>query len=680
MKAIALIQARMGSSRLPGKALLDLGGVPALARVVEAARRIPGIGGVVLCTSDGAGDDVLAEWAQQNGITVRRGSENDVLARFGAAMDAEGLADDDVVLRLTGDCPLLDPQVCGMVLRLMADPTVMLASNVDPATWPDGLDCEAFRVSALRAAIKEATRASDREHVGPFVRRNRHRFPARNLRCPVPGLERERWTLDTAEDLDFLRAVVSRLPASAGFMDVLAVLDAEPALRDINGRPRNEGFAKSVAGEPMPSAGYANSTALLKRATKVIPLGSQTFSKSHIQFPAGQAPLFVTHGSGGRVFDVDGNEYVDMVSALLPVVLGYRDPDVDQAIANQLDSGISLSLATELEAALAERLVEIIPSAQMVRYGKNGSDATTAAIRLARAFTGRDRVIACGYHGWHDWYIGSTTRAKGVPGAVRELTHAVAYNDLDAVRAVFKAHPGDIACLIMEPMNAVDPKPGFLEELAALVRAEGALLVFDEIVTGFRYALGGAQQYFGITPDLSCFGKAMANGMPISAVVGRADVMMEMEEIFFSGTFGGEALSLAAAIATIDKMKREPVVETLWKRGQELSDGLEALTRKHGLSDIVTAHGKAPWRILAVADHAKARKEAIKTRLLIEMVGQGVLVAASHNVTYAHTDADVATVLAVYDRALGIVHEQIDGGRLEENLPCPPLSPVFKVR
>lgn len=680
MTTIAILQARMGSTRLPGKVLRPLAGVRVLDRVSAAARRVPGVDRLVVATSTGEADDAIAAWGAETGISVFRGDEQDVLGRFAAACADAGLADDDVVLRLTADCPLIDPQVCGMVLRLMRDPAVMLASNVDPATWPDGLDCEAFRVGALRAAAAEATRPSDREHVGPFIRRNRHRFPARNLRCPVPGLGDERWTLDTPEDAAFLDAVLGRLADRFGFLDVLAVLDAAPDLRGLNAGTRNSGFAKSLAGEDMPSAGFATTERLYKRAGKVIPLGSQTFSKSHIQYPRGHAPLFATHGQGGRIYDVDGNEYIDLVSGLLPVVLGYRDPDVDAAVAAQLDSGISFSLSTDLEAALAERLVEIVPAAEMVRYGKNGSDATTAAIRLARAFTGRDRVITCGYHGWHDWYIGSTTRSKGVPPAVRGLTSTVPYNDLDAVRAAFEQHPGEIACLIMEPMNAVDPKPGYLEELAELVRSRGALLVFDEIITGFRYHLGGAQALLGVTPDLACFGKAMANGMPLSAVVGRADVMMEMEEIFFSGTFGGEALSLAAAIATVDKMRREPVIETLWQRGAALSDGLGALLRQHGLDDIITLHGRAPWRILAVADHPQARKEAIKTRLLIDMLERGVLIAASHNVTYAHTEQDVSTVLAVYDRALGRLREALDGGRLEAELPCPPLEPVFKVR
>lgn len=418
----------------------------------------------------------------------------------------------------------------------------------------------------------------------------------------------------------------------------------------------------------------------LERAEKVIPLGSQTFSKSRIQFPVGRSPLFIARGEGGVVWDVDGNQYVDLISGLLPVVLGYRDPDVDAAIRGQLDSGITFSLPSTLETELAERLVEVIPCAEKVRFGKNGTDATSAAIRLARAYTGRDRVIALGYHGWQDWYIAATTRNKGIPDVVGELTHRLPYNDLNALKALFEKHPGEIAAVILEPMNVEDPGEGYLEGLRELTRNMGALLIFDEVITGFRYALGGAQELFGVTPDLAAFGKAMGNGMPISAVTGRADVMREMEDIFYSGTFGGETLSLAAAVAVIDKMKREPVIETLWKSGTYLADGVRDRVRLHGLEDVITINGKAPWTSLGFKDHANARSEAIKTLYMVEMLKLGVLTMGTHNVSYAHTQADLDTVLAAYDLTLPKVAEELSTPGLVDRLPVDVLEPVFKVR
>jgi glutamate-1-semialdehyde 2,1-aminomutase/spore coat polysaccharide biosynthesis protein SpsF len=361
-------------------------------------------------------------------------------------------------------------------------------------------------------------------------------------------------------------------------------------------------------------------------------------------------------------------------------VLGYRDPDVDAAIRDQLGRGISFSLATELEVELAERLIEIIPCAEMVRFGKNGTDATSAAVRLARAHTGRDHVIACGYHGWQDWYVGATVRNKGVPEAVRRLTHRVAYNDLDGLDSMFRQHAGDVAAVIMEPMNAQEPREGYLQEVMALCRRNGALLIFDEIITGFRYALGGAQELFGTVPDLAAFGKAMGNGMPISAVVGRADVMREMEEVFYSGTFGGETLSIAAAIAVIDKMRREPVIQRLWSTGEELAAGVRQRIAAAGLGGVMSLSGKAPWMLLGFHDHSAARKEVIKTLFMREMLQRGVLIASSHNVCYAHDSRDIQLVLDAYHETLAIVATELQCGDVEARLNCPPIEPVFSVR
>jgi glutamate-1-semialdehyde 2,1-aminomutase/spore coat polysaccharide biosynthesis protein SpsF len=426
---------------------------------------------------------------------------------------------------------------------------------------------------------------------------------------------------------------------------------------------------------------YARSNELLERAEKVIPLGTQTFSKSRTQYPQGQAPLFLTHGRGGRVWDVDGNEYVDLVNGLLPIVLGYCDPDVDGAIRAQLDKGITFSLATELEIELAELLVEIIPSAEMVRFGKNGSDATSACVRIARAVTGRDRIAAGGYHGWQDWYIGATTRHKGVPGAVRALTHRFPFLDIAALEVLLHRYKGEFAAVILETVGATEPGEGQLAAIRDLTHRHGALLIFDEIITGFRVALGGAQARYGVTPDLSAFGKSMGNGMPIAAVVGRADLMREMEHIFFSSTFGGEALSLAAALATVKKLRDRKVIDQLWSRGAALADGLRRLIERHGLAGIITVNGVPSWTLLGFHDAANGcSKEAVKTLLMIEMLRRGVLSAGSHNISYAHDAADLAQVLEAYDHALAGVAQAIAESDVEVRLGCPAIRPVFAVR
>lgn len=681
MKTVAIIQARMGSTRLPGKVLADLGGRPVLSWVVDAAKAIPGVNNVVVATTDNNNDDPIVAWCETNNVACRRGSEDDVLARFGAAAKMENAA---VILRLTADCPLLDPQVAGQVLTLLRRSGADYVGNAEPATWPDGLDCEAFSRSALDKAVACATLASEREHVTSYIKKNRMLFRTENLTCPIPGLSGERWTLDDEGDFRFLSAVVARLTRDGppSYIEVLSVLDEYPEIRDLNTeQERDEGYAKSVSADPVAvKRSYVRSSKMLEEAERVIPLGSQTFSKSYTQYPQNQAPLYLTHGQGGRVWDVDGNEYVDLVSGLLCIGLGYRDPYVDEAIRRQMSNGISFSLATELEKQLADHLVRVIPCAEKVRFGKNGTDATSAAVRLSRAFTGRDRIAVCGYHGWQDWYVGSTTRDKGVPAAVRGLTHSVPFGDLEAVDALLAHYPGEFAALIMEPMNKTPPPEGYLEALKDLLHSNGSLLVFDEMITGFRFSLGGAQEHFGVTPDLAAFGKAMGNGMPISSIMGRADVMAEMEEIFFSGTFGGETLSLAAAIAVIEKIEAEPVIETLWQTGNVLAAGLKKIVSDNDLDAVIDIQGLDPWRIIGINHHPAARPEVIRTFLLYELLRNGVLTLGTNNVCFAHTAADVTKVLSAYEVVLPKLAEGLDSGLLEVNLPCPVIEPVFTIR
>ena len=425
---------------------------------------------------------------------------------------------------------------------------------------------------------------------------------------------------------------------------------------------------------------YVRSTELLERALALIPLGSQTFSKSHLAFPRGAAPAFLARGRGGHVWDVDGNEYVDLVCGLLPIVLGYDDPDVTTAVEDQLRRGITFSLATELEVELAEELVDLIPCAEMVRFGKNGSDATAGAVRLARAYTGRERVAVCGYHGWQDWYIGSTPMHRGVPEAVRALTHPFTYNDLESLDRVLTGHRGEFAAVIMEPMTTAEPKPGFLEGVRDLARTHGALFILDEIITGFRFHLGGAQTLFGVTPDLATFGKSMANGLPIAAVVGRRDIMRGMEDIFFSFTFGGEALSLAGALATIRKMRREPVIARLWERGQAMCDAARRAISRHALDDVLTVAGKPCWSQLQFKDVPGASQWEIKTVFLEQVIQRGVLTAGSQNVCYAHTIADVSQVGAAYDEACAVIADGLASGDLPRRAVGAPLQPLFRVR
>ena len=277
---------------------------------------------------------------------------------------------------------------------------------------------------------------------------------------------------------------------------------------------------------------FRKSEAHLNRAELTIQLGSQTFSKSRTQYPVGISPLFIKKAKGCHVWDLDGNKYIDLVSALASVTLGYGDSRVNTAVSKQLRRGVSFSLPGTLEAEVAEMICHLVPSAEMVRFGKNATDVTTAAVRLARAYTGKDRVIVCGYHGWQDWFIGSTSRNKGVPKATSDLTEVFKYNDLESLRKIL-SEKNDVACVVMEPMNSSFPNPGFLEGVRELTKNHGVVLVFDETITGFRFSEGGAQELFNVIPDISTFGKGIANGFPLSVISGKREIMMEWRRYFF---------------------------------------------------------------------------------------------------------------------------------------------------
>lgn len=425
---------------------------------------------------------------------------------------------------------------------------------------------------------------------------------------------------------------------------------------------------------------YQHSEEMLERALKTVPLGSQTFSKSKTQYPMGVSPFFIQRGKGSRVWDVDGNEYIDFINSLAAITLGYCDPDVDAAVRAQLDDGVIFSLPHPLEMQVAEQIVKLVPCAEKVRFGKNGSDATAGAIRISRAFTNRDHVAVCGYHGWQDWYIGTTARNRGVPQATRDLSHTWTYNDIGSLAKLFQEYPGQIAAVILEPMNVTEPLPGFLEEVKALAHKHGALLIFDETVTGFRYAVGGAQQHFGVTPDLATFGKGLANGYPVSAVTGRAEVMQLMEEVFFSFTFGGETLSLAAALATMKKLESEPVTDTLYKQGRKVIDGLKSRIAAAGAEEFLGTAGNPTWNFFLIKDTAKYSQWQIKTLFLQEMFARGILTIGSHNMSYSHSDADLGKLFNAYDEVIPMLVEGVRQNKLESMLRCEPLQPLFKVR
>ena len=638
----------------------------------------------VVATSTASADDAVADFCDRDGIQCFRGSESDVLDRF---YQAAKQVDADAVVRITADCPLIDPEVVDQVVDAFLEGTHDYVANILTYTYPDGLDVEAFSFPALEATWREARTPAEREHVTPYMRWTNGKFRVRSIENKVDLSARNlRWTVDEPSDLEFVRSLYGRLwkenQRPFGLNDILNLLDKEPQLADMNRETiRNEGYYKSLVSEPpIPprKRDLTRSFELKERAKDTVPSFSQTFSKGPTQFVQGVAPVFLSRGQGSHVWDVDGNEYIDYPMALGTIILGHNYPAVTDAVTRQMQDGTIFSLPHPLEVEVAELLTEIIPCAEMARFGKNGSDATSGAVRVARAFTGRDVIVCSGYHGWQDWYIGTTTRNKGVPKAVQELTIPFEYNDVEGLQRIFAEHPGQVAAVIMEPVGLVEPNDSFLQQVRELTQREGALLIFDEVITGFRLALGGAQEYFSVSPDLACFGKAMGNGYPIAAVVGKREVMELFDEVFFSFTFGGDTLSLAATAVTIAEMRDKNVIGHLWEQGQRLKDGFNVLAREYEVDRYTECVGLPPRTVIAFKDHTGDESLELKSLFQQECLKRGVLFSGGQNICYSHSGPDIEHTLRVYRTALDILSQAVREGDALDRLEGEPVQPVFR--
>lgn len=660
----------------------DIGGEPAIGILLHRLGKACRLDDVRVACSRNPADDPLARFVQNLGVSVFRGDEDDALRRF---TECAALAKAKVVVRITADCPLIDGDIVNQVVSVFHDTNADYVSNGYKKSFPDGLDVEVFTRESLDLADRVVEDSFLREHVTPYIHGLRvGALPTGKFKCePVvhaADFSHLRWTLDTADDLEFIRAIVARLGPDAGWMEILALLSREPTLTNLNAAHSS---SESVTPDLTKSGhrpSFLQSDQLFKRATKTIPLASQTFSKSYLQWPRGAAPMFLTRGRGCRVWDVDDNCYIDHVLGLMPIILGYADPDVNAAVSKQINDGVTFSMPHRLEFEVAERLVRLIPCADMVRFGKNGSDATTAAIRLARAFTGKERIAICGYHGWHDWYIGTTSRNLGVPAAVMKLTESFVYNDADSLKNLISGDPDNFAAVILEPAGVAPLEPGFLEATRAICDQYGSLLIFDEMVCGFRVALGGASEAHNVSPDLACFGKAIANGFPLSAVVGRRSIMQKMEDIFFSGTFGGEAVSLAAAAATIDKLESKNVPARLAKRGGTLTHRTNAVFERHGLHEFMKFSGNA-WLPRLNISNSPIDVDVLKSLVRQEFIANGILLGATFGLSLAHDDdATTEQTISLVERAAMTIRDVLNSKEPSKALTGATIRSVFQVR
>ena len=435
-----------------------------------------------------------------------------------------------------------------------------------------------------------------------------------------------------------------------------------------------------------PASMFVKSDWLRKVAHDLIPGGAHTYAKGDDQFPA-LSPGFIARGKGCHLWDVDGNEYVEYGLGLRAVTLGHAYPAVIEAVARELPNGCNFGRPAPIEIECAEKLLGMIKGAEMVKFCKDGSSATSGAIKLARAYTDRDYVAVCADHPFfstYDWFIGATVMNAGIPQAVRDLTLKFRYNDIASVEALFAENPGRISCLILEPARVEDPVDSFLHEVKRLCHENGALFILDEMITGFRWNNGGGQREYGVVPDLSCFGKALANGFSVSALVGKQEFMRlgglhhtDRERVFLlSTTHGAETHTLAAAIATMDIYQNEPVVETLHAQGSKLQRALQEVSMRHGLQNHVRIIGRPCCLFFTSQDQEGHPSQPLRTLLLQELIRRGVL-CSSLVMSYSHTDEDIERTVDAFDGALGIYAKALNGG-VEDYLVGPATSIVYR--
>jgi glutamate-1-semialdehyde 2,1-aminomutase/spore coat polysaccharide biosynthesis protein SpsF len=411
------------------------------------------------------------------------------------------------------------------------------------------------------------------------------------------------------------------------------------------------------------SLGFTKSEELFEEAKKIIP-GGVTSARHPTKFVLGKYPIFMNRGKGSHVWDVDGNEYIDWIVSFGPVILGHCNPEVDNAVRKNLEQGFCFTMVHPLQNDLAKELIRIIPCAEMAKFFTGGSDATSAAIRIARVYTGKDKVIRWGYHGWHDWcYGGAGTDREvvvGVPEGIKKDILTFTYNDLNSLEDVFRKNKNKVACVIMQPYEASKefPKEGFLKGVKEITHENGAVLIYDEIRSGFRMAIGGAQEYFGVIPDVAAVSKAMANGYPISAVVGKREVMQEAAKTRLSATFFVNSFPMAAALATINVLKKRNGVEYMWTLGKKLMQGLTEIVEDEDVKAEVI--GVPPLPMLKFTDKNEPMRDKLKNAFYTETTKRGILFHPNHCwfLSLAHTEEDINKTLEVSRESMKIAKKE----------------------
>lgn len=648
-KVVAIVQARMGSTRLPNKVLKTIEHKPMMELLLSRLSKAKEIDQIIVATSTNENNNPLVKLIESLGYLCFRGSETDVLSRYFGAAEAVSA---DVIIRITGDCPLVDPELVDLMLKRFVTEDVDYFSNVSPPSFPDGLDIEIFKFSALKKAFQETKENFDHEHVTPYIR-NSGKFITASFQNEE-DLSSLRWTVDEEEDFEVISAVFKHFWPCIFFSwkDVLDLSRSNPNLFLSNKKfIRNEG-AVMGAGQK-----------LWNRAKKIIPGGNMLLSKRAEMFLPDLWPAYFSKAKGCKVWDIDGNEYIDMsIMGIGTNILGYGHPEVDEAVKKTVDLGNMSTLNCPEEVYLAEKLIELHPWADMVRFARSGGEANAIAIRIARAATGKDKVAVCGYHGWHDWYLSANLGdgenlaghllpgldPKGVPKNLQGTVFPFNYNNFSELEALVAKH--DIGVIKMEVIRNKGPQDNFLHKVRKLATDKNIVLIFDECTSGFRQTNGGIHKLYGVEPDMAMFGKALGNGYAITATIGRREIMEAAQSTFISSTFWTERIGPSAALKTLEVMDKVKSWELVTETGLDIRKRWQELANKYSLP---IEHWGLP--ALTGFSFVSPNNLAYKTLITQEMLAKGYLASNSVYVCTEHTP----TIVNAYFEALEPIFKSI---------------------
>jgi glutamate-1-semialdehyde 2,1-aminomutase len=692
MRIGILVTARMGSTRLSNKHLRELAGAPALRWLLKriatefAGELADGQTTLWIATGNREDNAAFEAFTADTPAKVFYGSDDNVPLRHLEAAQAHNL---DALVSIDGDDIFCAPEAMRVVHETLADRAAMVKTT----GLPLGMNAWGYSTAALEPAVRLASAAVLETGWGRIF----DGVAGKEIPMPCPGADAVRATLDYPEDLEFF----DRCARDILGWDCLATPDLVQAilLRGLNQLNASvterywENFNMGVSAEKKavttPNVSYS------ERLHAVIPGGAHTYSRGDDQYPA-NAPQILERGKGTMVWAPDGRSFLDYGMALRAVSIGYSEPVINEAAIRGLEAGNNLTRASTIELAAAERLVDIVHSVEMVKFTKNGSTATSAAVKLARAATGRDLIARCAQHpffSYDDWFIGNTAIPKGIPARTVEQTKSFNFNDIGSLERPVAEYPDQIACVILEPAGTEEPasfdgpdgkKVNYLQQVEALCHKHGIVFILDEMITGFRWHMKGAQHVYGITPDLCTFGKAMANGFSVAAVGGKRELMElgainkpGQERLFLlSTTHGAEMCGLAAFIATMDFLGEHKVVEHMWKYGADLVAAINGASEKAGIAKHFFATGPAVSPYFgAVAADGKPWF-ALRTLFAQEMIKQGVLIPWLA-LSYRHGEAELAKTRDALAKALDVCARGVAEG-VDKYLIGPAVKPVFR--